>query len=156
MLAAVASNGVIGVDNRIPWHYPADLRRFKRLTWGQTVVMGRRTHESIGRALPGRKNIVVTRQRLEGVVCVPSVEAALERAEGDAWLIGGRGIYEAGMRHADFIDLVWVPDAVPVEGAVRFPDIDAARFEAGPIEPLVDDPRLKHQEFRRRPSPRSG
>lgn len=150
MLAAVAPNRVIGVGNRIPWHYPADLKRFKRLTTGRTVIMGRRTHESIGRPLPNRLNIVVTRRSFAGVLCVPSLEAALRRAEGDAWLIGGRRIYEAGMEVADLIDLMWVPDVIEAEDAVTFPEIDLERFEPGPKTPFPDDPRLVHQVFLRR------
>lgn len=152
MIAAVDPNGVIGVDNRIPWHYPADLKRFKRLTLGHTVIMGRNTFESIGEPLPRRKNVVVTRRDLPGVVCVRSLEAALAEAEGDAWLIGGRALYAAGMAVADLIDLTLVPDAVEAEGdgVVRFPTIDEARFEPEAVEPLPDDPRLGHQVWRRR------
>jgi len=152
MIAAVDPNGVIGVDNRIPWHYSADLKRFKRLTVGHTVVMGRNTYASIGKPLPRRANIVVTRRDFPDVLCVRSLEEALASADADreVWLIGGRGIYEAGLEVADLIDLTLVPDVVTAEDAVRFPDIDPARFEAGPIEPLPDDPRLGHQVWRRR------
>jgi dihydrofolate reductase len=151
MIAAVDPNGVIGVDNRIPWHHSADLKRFKRLTVGHTVIMGRNTFESIGRPLPKRKNIVVTRQDFPNVVCVRSLGEALAAAEGDAWLIGGRAIYEAGMDVADVIDLTLVPDLVPARpGVVHFPPIDEARFEPGPVEALADDPRLGHQIWRRR------
>lgn len=150
MIAAVDPNWVIGVDNRIPWHYPADLKRFKRLTTGQTVIMGRNTWTSIGKPLTGRKNIVVTRRDLENVTCARSLEGALELAEGEAWLIGGRAIYEAGMAWADAIDLTWVPDVVQAEAPVTFPPIDGERFEPGPREPLAEDPRLQHQVYRRR------
>src|SRR5678815_3088654 len=83
LIAAVARNGVIGADNRLPWRLPEDLRRFKALTLGHTVVMGRRTWESLPRALPDRQNIVVTRQRdyaAEGAEVVDSLESALARA----------------------------------------------------------------------------
>ena len=150
MIAAVDPNGVIGIDNRIPWHYAADLKRFKRLTVGHTVIMGRNTFESIGRPLPKRKNIVVTRRDLPDVLCVRSLEEALAEVDGEAWLIGGRAIYEAGMDVADVIDLTLVPDAVDAVDAVRFPPIDEARFEPGPVEPLPEDPRLGHQIWRRR------
>src|ERR1700679_2773947 len=109
MIYAVSPEGVIGVDNRIPWRYPGDFRRFKRVTMGKTIVMGRRTFESIGHALPGRRNIVVTSRPLAvpGVECVKSVDEALERAgsEIDVWFIGGARIYAEAMQHVDLIDV---------------------------------------------------
>lgn len=151
MIVAVSANGVIGVDNRLPWHYPADLARFKRLTTGATVVMGRLTYESMGRPLPRRRNLVVTRSTIPGVECFPDLAGALAAAgDGPVWLIGGAGIFAEGMAHADFIDVTWVPDRVGAPEAVRMPAIDPARFEAGPREPLPEDPRLEHQVFTRR------
>ncbi len=149
MLAAVNPEGVIGIDNRIPWHYPEDLKRFKRLTTGHTVIMGRRTFESIGRPLPRRKNIVVTRHDLDGVECVRTLPEALTRVEGTGWFIGGRAIYEEAMAFADGIDLTLVPDRVEGPGRVFFPPIDPKVFEAGPVVPFPDDPNLSHQVYRR-------
>src|SRR5580692_3555735 len=112
MIYAVSPEGVIGLGNRVPWHHPGDFRRFKRVTMGAAVVMGRKTFESMGKKpLSGRRNLVVTSAPLEtcGVECVRSLEEALGRAEAedvhpDVWLIGGAGIYEEGMKHVDVID----------------------------------------------------
>lgn len=100
LIAAIARNGVIGIDNRLPWHLPEDLRRFKELTTGHAVIMGRKTWESLPpkfRPLPGRHNIVVTRNagyRAEGATVVHSIEEARIAAEGElAYVIGGAEIY---------------------------------------------------------------
>lgn len=107
IVAAVAENGVIGRDGELPWRLPEDLRHFRATTTGHPVVMGRRTYDSIGRALPGRVNIVVTRQRgwqADGVLVAHSVADALTQAEavdGDVMLIGGAQIYAEAMGLAD-------------------------------------------------------
>ncbi|MDF5451904.1 dihydrofolate reductase, partial [Vibrio parahaemolyticus] len=98
MIAAMADNRIIGKDNQMPWHLPADFAWFKRCTMGKPVVMGRKTYESIGRPLPGRLNIVISRDetlKIEGVTTVTSIEQALEVA-GDVeevMIIGGGAIY---------------------------------------------------------------
>jgi dihydrofolate reductase len=144
---------VIGLGGKIPWRYPGDMRRFKRLTTGCTVVMGRLTFESMGKALPNRRNLVVTSRPLavEGVESVASLDEALARAGGDAvWFIGGRRIYEEAMRVVDLVDVTYVPDHVRVEGAVLAPSIDEAVFAPGPLLPHEDEPLLKRREYRRR------
>ncbi|MGQ0429308.1 MAG: dihydrofolate reductase [Gammaproteobacteria bacterium] len=99
-IVAMADNGVIGREGRLPWHLPDDLRRFKSLTMGHSILMGRRTHESIGRALPGRRNLVLTRNtrwRVPGCEAVASVDAALAlvgQAEA-LYVIGGAEVYRA-------------------------------------------------------------
>jgi dihydrofolate reductase len=151
IIAAVSPEGVIGAFGQMPWHYSEDLKRFKRLTMGSTLIMGRLTWESLKKKpLPGRRNIVITRGQIEGVECFPSVEAALEVCEGDVWFIGGRRIFEEAMRYADLIDLAYVPDSVAPGGAVYFPEIPESEWEAGPLETHPDDPRLKHRVYRRR------
>jgi 2-iminobutanoate/2-iminopropanoate deaminase len=151
IIAAISPEGVIGVDGALPWHYSADHRRFKRLTLGKTVIMGRLTWESLPqRPLPGRRNIVITRRKLEDVECFPTIEDALAACEGDVWFIGGARIYEEAMRHADFLDLTFVPDHVGAAGAVYFPEIDEAVWEPGPLEIDPEDPRLTHRVYRRR------
>jgi dihydrofolate reductase len=106
MIAAVADNGVIGLDGDIPWSLPEDLKHFRATTTGNTVVMGRRTYESIGRPLPHRTNVVVTRQpdwTADGVVVVHSVGDAIAAAAdfaGDVMVIGGAQIYETAMELA--------------------------------------------------------
>ena len=107
LVAAVADNGVIGHDGQIPWHIPEDMRHFRRLTTGHCVVMGRVTYDSIGRALPGRTNIVISRDprwRAEGVTAVGSVDEALAAAQGapgDVMVMGGAQIYAVTMPVAD-------------------------------------------------------
>ena len=127
------------------------MKRFKRLTEGTTVVMGRLTWESLPeRPLTNRRNIVITSRRLDGAECFASIPAALETCEGDVWFIGGARIYEEAMAHADFIDLTYVPDRVEGEGAVHFPKIDESLWEAGPVVPDEESPLLKRQRFTRR------
>lgn len=125
IVAAVARNGVIGRDGGLPWHLPGDLRRFKRLTMGGTLVMGRKTYESIGRPLPGRTTVVVTRQpdwSVEGVVVARSVKEALEAAgDGEVFVVGGAEIYRQTMEVADALEITEV-DAEP-EGDTHFPEI---------------------------------
>lgn len=133
LIAAVADNGVIGRQGDLPWRIPDDLKRFKRLTMGRPVVMGRKTFESIGRALPGRPNIVVTRRpdfAAPGVTVVRSVDEALERAAemarrdgvDEIMVIGGGEIYAETLPRADRLDLTEV-HATP-EGDAYFPAFD--------------------------------
>lgn len=121
IVAAVAENGVIGRDNGLPWRLPSDLKHFKRLTYGGTLIMGRRTFQSIGKPLPGRRTIVVTRSPLRDTECAQSLAAAIAKAEGDVFLAGGRAIYEEGLRNADRLELTRV-HARP-EGDVTFPPV---------------------------------
>ena len=133
LIAAIARNGVIGIDNRLPWHLPADLRHFKELTTGHTVIMGRKTWESLPgkfRPLPGRRNIVVTRNaafRAEGAVVAASLPAAMALAEsGVAFVIGGAELYAAALPLADRLDLTEI-DA-DYAGDTHFPAIDPGRW----------------------------
>jgi 2-iminobutanoate/2-iminopropanoate deaminase len=151
IIAAVSPEGVIGVDGRMPWHYPEDLKRFKRLTLGSTVIMGRLTWESLAKKpLVGRRNVVITGRKLEGVECFPTLEDALATCEGDVWFIGGTRVFEEAMRFADTIDLAYVPDKIAASGTVFFPEIPESDWEAGPLETHSDDPRLMHRVYRRR------
>jgi dihydrofolate reductase len=153
MLFAVSPEGVIGLGGRIPWHYPGDFRRFKRLTMGKTLIMGRRTFESIGHPLPGRRNIVVTGRRLDvpGVECIPTLAEAIEAAgeDIDVWFIGGARIYEEAMPYVDVIDVTYVPDHVEGANAVYAPRIDGT-WEGGRLLPHEDEPTLKRRVFKRR------
>jgi dihydrofolate reductase len=108
IIVARARNGVIGRDNRLPWHFPEDLAFFKRTTLGAPIIMGRKTHQSIGRALPGRCNLVVTRNPadvLAGCTVVTSLEDALARCQArrvsEAFLIGGAQLFQEGLARAD-------------------------------------------------------
>ena len=150
ILVAVSPEGIIGKDNSIPWHYSADLKRFKRLTLGKTVIMGRRTWESLPvKPLPDRRNIVITRSSLDNVECFSSIDDALATCEGDVWFIGGAGIYQEALGKADIIDMTLVPDNVSGEGCVGFPKI-GDEWDAGPVEELETDGNLKHQTYTRR------
>jgi len=150
ILVAVSPEGIIGKDNSIPWHYSADLKRFKGLTLGKTVIMGRRTWESLPvKPLPDRRNIVITRSSLDGVECFPSIDDALGTCEGDVWFIGGAGIYREALGKADIIDMTLVPDNVSGEGCVEFPKI-GDEWDVGPVEDLETDGNLKHQTYTRR------
>jgi dihydrofolate reductase len=139
IVAAVASNGVIGHEGGIPWRRPGDQRRAKELTMGHVLVMGRRTYESIGRPLPGRTTVVVTRRpdwRVDGVVVASSVDAALDvAAEHDpqVFVFGGAEIYAAALPRADRMVITWV-DAAP-EGDTTFPDVDWSQWREVGREP---------------------
>lgn len=132
IIVATAAKGVIGRNNQLPWHLPQDLKYFKATTLGKPVIMGRKTFESIGRPLPGRPNLVVTRRddwRAEGVEVESSLERAITRAgelvnvQGDiapeVMIIGGAEIYRAAMELADRIYLTEID--LEVDGDARFP-----------------------------------
>ncbi|WP_314916254.1 dihydrofolate reductase [Pseudomonas helleri] len=137
LIAALGENRVIGVDNSMPWHLPADFKYFKATTLGKPIIMGRKTWDSLGRPLPGRLNLVVSRQtglQLEGAEVFASLEAAVERAE--AWaiehkvnelmLIGGAQLYTQGLADADRLYLTRV-DLSP-QGDAWFPEFDQAQW----------------------------
>jgi dihydrofolate reductase len=131
LVVAVAENGVIGREGRLPWHLPDDLKRFKALTWGKPILMGRRTFESIGRALPGRRNVVLTRSkdyRPEGVVVADSLEQALAlcRDADEVAVIGGAELFRLALPLARRIHLTRVHAAV--EGDVHWPPLDPAEW----------------------------
>lgn len=130
LIAARARNGVIGRDNGLPWRLKADLARFKRMTMGHPIVMGRKTWESLGRPLPGRRNLVVTRDPgyiAEGAEVFASPQAAVAAANTDAvYVIGGAEIYRQLLDHADRLVLTEV-DA-DVEGDAHFANFDPAQF----------------------------
>ncbi|GAB6068372.1 type 3 dihydrofolate reductase [Methylothermus subterraneus] len=124
LIAAVARNGVIGQGGRLPWHLPEDLRRFRQITWGKSILMGRRTFESIGRPLPGRHNIVVSRTagfKAPGCTLVRSLEEALTAVRGEELMvIGGASLYAALLPVAYRIHLTQVHADYP--GDTFFPE----------------------------------
>ena len=133
LIVAAARNGVIGRDNQLPWHLPDDLRRFKALTLGKPIVMGRKTHDSIGRPLPGRSNIVVSRQAgfaIEGCTVVATLAAAQQAAaasaspDGEVMIIGGAAIFREALPLAQRIYLTRVHAVV--DGDIFLPAIDPA------------------------------
>jgi len=131
IIAAVASNGVIGYRNRMPWHLPEDLKRFRQLTLGHAVIMGRRTFESIGAPLAGRENIVITRSpdwTRSDCHAAHSLEAALAavRARQDAFVIGGAEIYALALPIASRLHITEIER--DFEGDVFFPEFDRSRW----------------------------
>lgn len=138
LIAAMANNRVIGRDNRLPWHIAEDLRFFKRMTLGKPLIMGRNTFESLGRPLPGRPHIVVSRNpdyRPEGVERVATLEAAIALASElaqassamEIMVIGGAQIYQAALSYAQRIYLTLVD--IEVAGDTLFPSIDASLWQ---------------------------
>lgn len=128
LIVAASTNNVIGVNNQLPWHLPNDLKYFKNLTWAMPVIMGRRTFESMGKALPGRLNIVITSQQdtvFENAVTVSSVKDALfVAAEGDyneAFIIGGGQVFNETIHKADRLYLTRVHTTI--EGDIFFPEL---------------------------------
>jgi len=125
MIVAMAEQRVIGLDNDMPWHLPADLQHFKKVTLGKPVIMGRKTYDSIGRALPGRLNIVISRDpelSIEGVCCVTSIEQALTAAKDvdEVMIIGGASIYQHFLEVANRLYLTFID--LQVTGDTYFPD----------------------------------
>ena len=134
LIAALADNGVIGKGGALPWHLPADLGRFKRLTMGHHLILGRKTFDSIGRALPGRHMVVLSRGRPRlpaGVRRAASLETALERAraagDDEAFVAGGAEIYRLALPLADRLYLTRVH--AEVAGDVWFPDVEWSRWQ---------------------------
>jgi dihydrofolate reductase len=133
LLVAVDENYVIGKDNQLPWHLPNDLKYFKNLTWGMPILMGRKTFESIGKPLPGRKSIVITRDtnwQREGVEVVHSVDQAIDKAKGhdikEIFVIGGAEIFATSFDQADRIYLTRIHHAF--DGGVYFPQISEGEW----------------------------
>ncbi len=132
LIAAVAENGVIGNDNALPWHLPDDLKRFKAITMGHPVIMGRKTYESIGRPLPGRRNIVISRNpeyMAEGCETANSLSAAIAACSGasdEIFVIGGAQIYAEAMPKARRLYLTEIRRAF--EGNARFPTVDSTQW----------------------------
>lgn len=153
LVAAVAENGVIGRGDDLPWHISGDLKRFRTITWGKPILMGRRTFQSIGRPLPGRTSVVITRDAdfvaPEGVLVVPSLDAALRKGAQEAErlgademaVIGGAQIYALAFPHARRLRLTQV-HAAPA-GDVHFPSFDRGEWaevsREGPFQGEKDE-----------------
>ncbi|MCY3770167.1 MAG: dihydrofolate reductase [Gammaproteobacteria bacterium] len=150
-IAAMTRDHVIGLDGKIPWHYPEDLQRFKKRTLHSAIIMGRRTWESIHcRSLPQRRNIVISRNRVDNVEHYGSLTLALDACAGcDTWIIGGGQIYQEGLPWTTLLDITYVPDVIRSEDAIRFPSIDSNEWEA--VETvLVANTNLQNIIYRRR------
>jgi dihydrofolate reductase len=132
IIVAIAQNGVIGRNGQLPWHLPSDLKHFKKTTMNCPIVMGRKTFESIGKALPGRDNIVLTRDTslsLPGCIVVHSMQDALDQCtdEGKVFIIGGADIFNESLPIIDTIIVTALER--DVDGDVYFPDIDPTIFQ---------------------------
>lgn len=146
-VVAVADDGVMGAGNQLPWRLPADLKRFKELTLGRPIIMGRKTYDSIGRPLPGRHNIVISRSpgvRIDGCTVVSSVAAALAAAGSvpEIVVIGGAEIYRLLLPWVDTIHLTRIHAAIP--GDTFFPELDPAEWREKLVAHHPADERHAH------------
>lgn len=132
LIAAIAQNGVIGLDNTLPWYLPEDLKRFRALTTGHHIIMGRKTYESLNRLLPDRTTVIVSRNpaySVPGALVVNSLQTALALCADDPeiFLIGGAELYRDGLEHADRLYLTEVHEEF--HGDAHFPSWDRAQWE---------------------------
>lgn len=132
LIVAIAKHGVIGHNNTLPWHLPEDLKRFRALTMGHHMIMGRKTYESLGRLLPGRTTVIVTRNpeyQVEGALVAHTLEAAISLCgdDSEAFLIGGAELYQMGMQLADKLYITEI-DA-EFEGDAYFPAFDFEQWQ---------------------------
>ncbi|SFV86031.1 Dihydrofolate reductase [hydrothermal vent metagenome] len=147
IIVAMDDNQLIGKDNALPWHLPADLGYFKKTTTGKTVLMGRKTYESIGRPLPNRRNVVVSRNtdfEAEGCEVVGSIEAALELAKDDdeVMVMGGASFYEQMLPSADRLYITQIEGEY--EGDAHFPKFDRSEFKEISRESYTPDEKNLH------------
>ena len=131
LIVACANQRVIGINNTLPWHLPEDLKRFKALTTGHHIIMGRKTYESLGRLLPNRTTVIVTRNshyKVEGALVANSLEAALQLCQNDdePFLIGGAELYQNGLALATKLYITEV--LLDVKGDAFFPEIDFSQW----------------------------
>jgi dihydrofolate reductase len=127
IIAAIAENNALGKDNQLIWHLPADLKRFKQVTLNHHIIMGRKTFESLGKPLPNRTSIIITRNKsytAEGCIVVNSLDEALKAAESDInpYILGGAEIYKQAIKIADKLDLTFIHHTF--EADAFFPKID--------------------------------
>jgi dihydrofolate reductase len=144
---------VIGLHGKLPWSHKGDLRRFRELTTGSTVVMGRKTFESLGeQPLAGRRNIVVSRRSWPSLECFPSVALVREAARDDpyVWYIGGKRVFAEALEFCDLVDMTYVPDRVEHPDAVYFPPMNLEDWQAGPRQVHDYNGVLEVQRFVRR------
>lgn len=127
MIVAVANNGVIGINNTLPWHLPEDLKRFRALTMGHHIIMGRKTYESLGRLLPGRTSVIVTRNhayQVDGAIVVNNLQDAMQYCANDdeLFLIGGAQLYQEGLKLVNKLYITKVN--LEVDGDAFLPEMD--------------------------------
>lgn len=131
LISAMGRNRVIGINNTLPWRLPADLKHFKQITLGKPVLMGRKTYESIGKPLPGRTNIIISRDsdyQVPGCIVVHSIDAALAAADhNEVMVIGGAALYEQMLPRADRLYLTLIDE--DFKGDAWFPEINYAQWQ---------------------------
>jgi len=148
IMAAIAANNALGKDNQLIWHLPADLKRFKKTTLNHAVIVGRKTYESLGKPLPNRTNIIITRDKnyqVEGCVIVNSLKAALKAAlkvDENPFILGGAEIYKQAMQFADILDITFVHHQF--EADVFFPEIDKTIWKETSSENFKADENNKY------------
>lgn len=157
-IAAAAENNVIGADNKLPWDIPEDMKFFREKTKGHAVIMGRKTYESMGKPLPNRLNVIITRQKdyqVPGGVVVASIDDAIEHCRGkvkeygeEVFIIGGGEIYKQSMNLVDIIYLTRVHKAIP--GDARYPAVDPRQFEEIERRERQGDPPYTFLTYRRK------
>lgn len=143
LIAAIGKNNELGKGNELLWHMPADMKHFKETTSGHSVIMGRKTYESIGRALPNRQNIVVTRNKdfsVEGVEIVNSIPEAIEltKDKSEVFIIGGAEIYSQAMPHVNKLYITHI-DAIDLQADTFFPEIDKNSWKESNREDHIKD-----------------
>jgi dihydrofolate reductase/dihydrofolate reductase (trimethoprim resistance protein) len=155
IIAAVAKNGVIGINGTMPWHIPGELTRFKELTWGKSVIMGRITYEDLGRPLPGRRIVVVSRSKTysaPGLITCRSVEEAIERCrrerEDEVFIAGGGDVYRQTIDLTDIFYMTIVDEEI--EGDVYFPDVDWSTYDLIYKEEREGPPRYTYYTYKRK------
>ena len=147
LIAAMANNRVIGLNNQMPWHLPADLQHFKKITLGKPIIMGRKTFESIGKPLPGRKNIIISRQNnlmLEGCTVCDSIETAIEAAMDaeEIIIMGGANIYQQTLPMADRMYLTFID--LDSDGDAFFPKWDEKNWRINSTKKNNPDNKNQH------------
>ena len=150
LIVAFANNHVIGINNTLPWHLPEDLKRFRALTTGHHIIMGRKTYESLGRLLPGRTTVIVTRNRAykaEGALIAHSLQAALMLCANDAepFVIGGAELYKDGLKLATKLYITEV--SAEFAGDAFFPEIDLEEWILVEKKSLVSANGLQYSDL---------
>jgi dihydrofolate reductase len=142
LIVAMATNRIIGINKQMPWHLSADLKKFKKTTIGSPILMGRKTHESIGKALPGRKNLVISRNssyQAEGCYVFNDIQQAIRHCKNtqELFVIGGASFYKSMLPHADFIYLTEIHQAFT--GDTSFPEINPNQWQEIEREDINND-----------------
>lgn len=147
IIAAIGKNNELGKDNDLIWHLPADLKRFKKLTTGHHIIMGRNTYESIGKPLPNRTTIIISRNsnyKVDGCITVNSLEKAFEIAKKDPspFVIGGAQIYKEAIKHVDLLDICKIHQTFNAD--TFFPEIDLSVWQEIGRESFKSDEKNKY------------